>query len=179
MVARGVLRSEEKTPIKKEFVYSPKLAPPPTPEAGSQHSTLTPWGVGVGWRIKHNMAHEDGADRVTLFNAWWTQRGHMWTLDPFVTFTSIPPELKGLYHKGESQDVRVDGGWLINIDLCPQDARDWFPSFHMEANAKELEGLLPWARTLYEWIQAEDKYRLKMAYRAWHRDREAEELDAS
>ena len=53
------------------------------------------------------------------------------------------------------------------------------PGWRGYLTLEELEGLLPWARTLYEWIQAEDKYRLKMAYRAWHRDREAEELDAS
>lgn len=142
---------------------------PPRAEAGV--GKLTPWAVGLGWRVKHGYGPKDAPSED--FTRWWTsQTPHVWKLEMFVPgridgvgfAPKVPAELVLCYHWSA-----LSSGWLLNMALCPPDARDWFRYFREELNNKEFEEDCPepWMKALYHWRENESKWILTIP--AWAR----------
>lgn len=137
---------------------------PRTPADGGQHSSLAPWAVSTRWRFKHDM--QVGAAREKIFDRFYVLRGRdIFVLNPSVfTTDAVPRELEDLYRR---TPYSVDT-YTLCIEDCPTDARDFFPDLQLEANHKELTEKEEWSRSLYEWFEAEGKYRLTKENLGWH-----------
>lgn len=131
----------------------------PTPEAGSHHATLTPWAVALGWRTKHGLKLDDN-----VFDQYWK----LWTPGKWVLRDAvknnldIPSIISGLY-----QYSKVTDYWIIKIADVPPELRGCYPTLQLEANHKERSELPEWQQTLYEWLEAEGKYRLMAMHKEW------------
>lgn len=135
----------------------------PSPEAGSQHASLTPWAVSLAWRYRTGL--QEGGQRSAAFSHFWTQQNpNLWTLEPWATGEhALPSELYQLY-------AQHDGGWLLKVAQCPPDARDWFPRLRLELNMTELEAQPGWQRGLYRWQDQGQKFCLLEWHAAWGRE---------
>lgn len=128
------------------------LSPPPRTE------DLAPWAVSPGW-LRTNLWSQEEVDR------WYHQQApDLYVLEPAVPYKfkgSPPSPLQGLY------DVR--GTWATaKIDLCPPDARGWFPRLHREVNTTERSELPVWQQALYgRFDEDANKWLLQPEHMGW------------
>lgn len=187
MVARGSIKPEKDlrptaSDIETAAVRAtgkPLDVPHPTPAPRViKGGTLTPWIVGAQWRKKHNMGNSEV--RQGTFNEWWRwialDKWHWialdkWALEPAVKTSDDPPsEIADLYSSFPTPTpTGIEKWWILNLTLCPPDARQYFPEMQYEMNHKELSSIEPWMQTMYSWIENEGKYRLAECFDAWRR----------
>lgn len=144
-----------------ELLKAAETAPPATPEAGSQHETLTPWAVSTSWRYRKGF--EPRTDKDTQFYTWWhNQAPGIFVLEPAVPETSgLPPGVIGhLYTKSGPF-------YVLLIGRCPPGARSWFPTLRRELNTKEKEEAPEWQRGMYVWSENGTKWIVYPQYEAW------------
>lgn len=142
----------------------PRYTPAVQIEDSSRHAVLTPWVVNVVWRMRNDLY----TSRLLDFERWWRRLAPaVWVLEPFIGFDQFgeleiqepPKELINLYRK-------VENGFLLNIEDCPSDVRDFFPHLKVELNGMELEMLsLEWVRKLY--VEKPTKWVLDPLNIAW------------
>jgi len=175
MIARGVVKPEGIVPENQRRVsrYPDKTReqfekggeepePAVKPDAdGSQHATVTPWAVSLRWRFNHDM--QPGGKRQDVFDVWWRDRKPgLWVLEPFVAGHVPPNELNGLY-----APLSFGNGYLLKIENCPPDAREWFPILRRsDLNRVEYDALQVWQRTLYT-EEGAGRYVLRREFAAW------------
>lgn len=133
----------------------PETSKQRTPEDGGQHASLVPWVADRDYFIRRKIT----ADEVHRF--WCHRAPGVHVLEPVLAGAEISPVVHHLY---------VGGGdmWILRINLCPPDARQFFPSLDREKNAKEHEELPAWQRGMYAWHESENKFVLIDACAAWH-----------
>jgi hypothetical protein len=138
-------------------------APPPrtvhvaTPGASHDPST-PPWLVPTSYADNYSRWYRSAAPNLGALLPWVAFEGDD---------DEPPSELRGFYtyqHYGDDTE-----GWLLEIEHCPSDVREYFLEFRLELNATEYAEKLTWERGLYEWIEASSHYRLKKFHSAWHR----------
>lgn len=144
----------------------------PVPEQ-SHESTLfyVPWVIDAreASSICKRLASggHNTADATLIFETFWSRRSvGVFVLEPYVVSSVKPVELQGLYGLSDEPNLNT---WILRVDRCPPEVRDYFPSVQHECNATELKGLPEWQRGFYEWISGEDKFRVKEVHRAWVR----------
>lgn len=126
-----------------------------TPEDGSHHATTAPWVCGPGYFSRKDI------DVVTREKFWNLRAPGVHVLEPCVEHGQVPQILRHLYRGGPDK-------WFLRIELCPPDARDYFPNLEREKNRKEHEELPPWQRHLYRWNESGNKFELAEQHAAWH-----------
>lgn len=118
-------------------------------EDSNKHAaSLVPWVVGAAWQ------------HLTAGSSWFTQRSlTVSVLEPYVEqiIDTAPKAVRPLYETH-------DNGWILRIDLCPQEVRDYFPNLPLERNGTELKLMPEWQQQLYR----EEATKFVLAYPAWH-----------
>jgi hypothetical protein len=126
-----------------------------TPDDGAQHASVTPWVVTAQWLGLQEISDD-------LIDHYWTKRAaNLYVLEPRVTAHNIPKVLRACYNL-------TMWGWVMNIQRCPDDARDYFPNLYREKNKMEWESLPDWQTGLYQWNAEANKYELSQPNAAWH-----------
>lgn len=127
-----------------------------TPEDGAQHATLHPWAICSLMYVRMSQRTESASD------AFYTRRAaELFVLEAYVTSHNLPLELRDVY-------ILIPGGhWIININKCPADARQFYPVLRSELNSKEHEDLPPWQRPLYQWNETPSKWILMAIHEGW------------
>lgn len=141
----------------KEAVESHASMPQRTPEDGAQHASLGPWVVSPGYALRKDIDDE-------LFNRFWQRRApEIYVLEPHVVSHNAPRTLCDFY------TLRGDH-WVIRLEKCPADARDYYPKLTRELNMKEHNDLPEWQRPLYTWDDKGMKFVLAEINGAWAGD---------
>lgn len=131
---------------------------PRTPEDGGQHAALVPWLVPFDYFAKQKISPE-------FYNKFWRELGRsgMWVLEAYVESHTMPVGLRSCY------DLRGNS-WVIKLDRCPADLREYFPNLSFELNMKEWEELPSYQKPLYTWLTGGNKYQLAEQNVAWRKD---------
>jgi Domain of unknown function (DUF6378) len=135
------------------------------------HSTMVPKALDnlnvPPWIIPWNDSiHDELRDK----EPWYRSIGNSyyalesWVAQKGVGEEEPPPELKGYYTFQFFPDTE---GWLLEIQNCPQYARDFWPRYRGHVNAIEHKEMLSWERGLYVWIESNSHFGLKPQHQAW------------
>lgn len=128
----------------------------------NKHASLTPWVVNNRWRHEHEM--QPGGPREMEFDTWWRAVAPgIWCLEPGLLMHGMPPsEVLGLYT--EVVMCFNAPAWVLRMEDCPSEARDWFPRLRTEQTAHELHQLPEWQQALYA---PSDKGEFRLWNEAW------------
>lgn len=139
---------------------------------GSTTLNLLPWLVTSQYvrdnRVREWLYDEWHPERRALTPAM-TEPQHF-ELTMIATDTTALPETQRFYSQVMSLYERVGNWWILRIDDAPSSARDAWSYFAYEQNHREWTDLEPWAKSLYDWINSDNKYRMKRQHVAWSRE---------
>lgn len=122
-------------------------------------------GLHWPWSISEKNIEDSGMSSDEV-GAWWTKHTPTrWILVPFVESGNGNKMPEPLWKAQVYTKLRE--GAVLDIAKCPPALRSSFPKFRMEVNLKELNDMPKWSKVLYDWIEAEGKYRLKAEHKSW------------
>jgi hypothetical protein len=131
-----------------------------TPEAGSQHASVTPWQIDKDYKAR--IIERIG---TLLFEACWRQvTGNVFRLLPVVESYTIPKEVAHCYTMLDSKGST----WILKRQSLPAELDADYPRLQVEMNAFEFEGSPKEYWPMY--AQVGEKHILRDEYRVWARD---------
>lgn len=121
-----------------------------------------PWIVDAAWKQRSTMSQ-------AMFDKWFSSgRGVVGQWSPKESVHSpnaIPPmELEDIYKKASDNET-----WILDIVRCPPVLRSAYQKFYVELNLKEYSALPPFAKELYKYDSAQEKYVMQDDHLAWSR----------